>query len=59
MASAHLGAKFRPGEVVPVSGFYACSGPRCGTPWITGIAGHTFPPTPCRGEFWILKEKRP
>jgi len=57
---AQIGDRFRPGQTVPVSGFYQCDA-SCSHQWSTDVAGHTFPPLPadCRGAYWVLKTPRP
>ena len=60
MKLASVGEKFKPGEVVPDSGFYECDG-SCSHEYSTDVKGHRFPPVPagCRGSNWVLKRKRP
>jgi hypothetical protein len=55
-----VGDKFKPGQVVPVSGFYECDA-TCNHEWSTDVSGHRFPPLPtgCRGAHWVLKRRRP
>ncbi len=53
-----VGDRFRPGEIVPVSGLYRCDG-GCSHDWSTDVAGKRFPPLPCRGDFWVLRIRRP
>jgi hypothetical protein len=49
---------FHPGQIVPMSGIYRCTG---GTDEhvfeSTDVKGHRFPPLPagCRGEGWVLE----
>ncbi|MBF4134883.1 MULTISPECIES: hypothetical protein [Streptomyces] len=49
-------ATWRPGEIVPESGIYACD---CGQGhhWSTDVKGHRFPPLPagCPGAAWSLR----
>ncbi|MFG2309256.1 hypothetical protein ACGFS9_11390 [Streptomyces sp. NPDC048566] len=47
---------WHPGEIVPVSGIYACDCGR-GHHWSTDVKGHRFPPMPgdCTGESWSLR----
>ncbi|MFF8996321.1 hypothetical protein ACF09H_41710 [Streptomyces sp. NPDC014983] len=47
---------YRPGEVVPVSGIYACDCAQ-GHEYSTDVMGHRFPPlrSGCTGSGWKLK----
>ncbi|MFF7296155.1 hypothetical protein [Streptomyces sp. NPDC008265] len=50
--------RWKPGEVVPQSGIYACD---CGKEHVwsksTDVRGHRFPPLPydCAGQAWTLR----
>ncbi|MEU8775602.1 hypothetical protein [Streptomyces sp. NPDC048606] len=52
--------QWKPGEVVPRSGIYACD---CGKEhqWSrsTDVRGHRFPPLPygCTGKAWTLRDR--
>jgi hypothetical protein len=49
---------FHPGQIVPASGIYRCSGGDDGHVFeSTDVKGHRFPPLPagCRGEGWVLE----
>jgi hypothetical protein len=49
---------FHPGQIVPASGIYRCSGGHDGHVFeSTDVKGHRFPPLPagCRGEGWVLE----
>lgn len=57
---ASVGDKFKPGDIVPDSGFYGCDS-NCSHEYSTDVRGHPFPPLPhnCRGSHWVLRAKRP
>ena len=62
MATSKVGDVFRPGDIVPISGFYVCtvcSGTKPGHRYSTDVRGHRFPPTLCAGGQWRLAERRP
>lgn len=46
-----------PGQIVPVSGIYRCTGDDDHRFESTDVKGHRFPPLParCRGEGWVLE----
>ena len=49
---------FHPGQIVPRSGIYRCTGHDEEHSYeSTDVAGHRFPPLPhgCRGEGWVLE----
>ena len=48
---------FHPGQVVPRSGIYRCSGEDEHVFESTDVKGHRFPPLPhgCAGEGWVLE----
>lgn len=50
------GSRFKPGQSAPHSGQYGLVGPRGGMQRseITGVKGHTLPPTPKPGQGYVL-----
>ncbi|RPK56378.1 hypothetical protein EES44_26860 [Streptomyces sp. ADI96-15] len=50
-------ATWRPGEIVPESGIYACDCGQGHHHWSTDVKGHRFPPLPagCPGGTWSLR----
>ncbi len=55
---AYIGQTFEPGEIVPTSGIYRCTGCSSRT-YSTDVHGHRFPPSHCTGGKWKLIEITP
>ena len=56
---AYIGQQFSPGERVPVSGIYRCTGCQGTANFSTDVKGHIFPPNHCRGYQWQLVQATP
>lgn len=56
---ANVGQQFRPGQQVPISGIYACTGCRASASFSTDVKGHIFPPSHCHGSQWQLVQATP
>ena len=56
---AYSGQQFSPGDQVPVSGIYACTGCNGTKTFSTDVKGHTFPPSHCHGAKWKLVQETP
>lgn len=56
---AYEGQEFNPGDRVPVSGIYRCTGCRGTVNFSTDVQGHVFPPSHCRGHHWQLVQATP
>ncbi|HLJ85681.1 MAG TPA: hypothetical protein VKZ53_02600 [Candidatus Angelobacter sp.] len=56
---AYVGQQFDPGESVPTSGIYRCTGCNNTTNFSTNVKGHVFPPSHCPGKKWQLVQETP
>ena len=55
----YVGQTFKPGDVVPQSGIYACTGCNVSNSFSTDVKGHRFPPSHCHGALWRLVQATP
>jgi hypothetical protein len=56
---SNVGQSFNPGDVVPESGIYSCTGCNGTMSFSTDVHGHRFPPSHCHGGKWRLVERTP